>query len=1131
MIVCSQCGWENPLGARYCMRCAAELSLRCAVCGTENPRDAHFCLRCGTPLAHVASTERRIISVLFADLVGSTPLTGRLDPERMRTLMGDYFSAMRQEVERYGGIVEKFIGDAVMAVFGMPAVHEDDPERAVRAAVSMQKRMAALNTQLGADLHIRIGISTGEVVADPTAVTSGQFLVTGEVVNFAARLEEGAPADSILVDARTREATQLAAHYRAVVPPQSGDFGTRPRWLLLGLSDAPGANRLRAKLIGRGEEMQFLRSLYRRAVDGRKHHLVTIIGPAGVGKTRVVEEMVNTVRSSPEAAVVLRGRCPAYGEGLTYWPLTEMLKQECDIKDNDPPAVVSEKLRTGVLRVCEPLLGRSECDIVVADFASVLGVKVAPVSSAGLVTALARAVTEDRGGAPRSGAAKDASDLVVPGSDLRRSVRAFFVAKASAHPLVLVFEDLHWAEESLLELLEYLAIRAPDAPILTLCVTRPELLERRPEWGGRVRNYVALSLSPLTEDASRHLVSDLLKGEAIPRDVLEAILGKAEGNPFFIEEILRMLIDGASLVRDDRGWHWASSSLEIRIPETIHGLVASRLDLLSPLEKRAIQVASVSGRVFWLGALLATSELNTSEASAALDRLEERELVEERATSALVGEQEFIFKHALTREVAYRTLPKSLRGESHERFAHWLERATANETDEFLEVLAHHYEQAWRYQFETGKPSAVLARKAIDVLRQAGARASSLRTLPEARKLYDRALAIFGKMALEDEPLLLELLTERAEVVKWSAATAADLALLLKDTQAVLEQAPALGREDLLARAWLSRAHAEHARTQLQPAEDALGKALDLFRKLQDRQGEAEAFEILGMITEDLRGSLRSAQGAFQKALELYRALADGRGIARTTARLGRTLLQTGPLEAARAALTEALPLAQTYHERGFEATSLVGLAIHAHLTGDFAASVRRYHEAIAIHQELGAPITEARLHRRLAMAYLRHRHLDEAEQELQRVGALLAQQGAHAEETPPVLRVLAELALARGDLYAAAEFAERAVATTAEYDTISVATHEATLARVRAAQGRGAESDTLFQRSLKELEASDYRIDLALTWLKYGDALLALDQHTRAREGLAQARTHFAEIGASFFVREVDARLETVTA
>ncbi len=646
MVICTRCGGENPVDARFCMHCAAELAQVCAACGAENPREAHFCLRCGSPLARAGSTERRVVSVLFADLVGSTPLASRLDPERVRALIGEYFSVMRQEVERHGGTVEKFIGDAVMAVFGIPVIHEDDPERAVRAAVAMQRRMESLNAQLQADLHIRIGVSTGEVVADPLRASAGEFMVTGEVVNFAARLQAYAPVDGILVDARTYDATKLITRYVPVAPTGSGDFATQPRWQVLGMSDRPGIKRLRAKLMGRDDEMQFLRALYRRVVDGRKHHLVTIIGPAGVGKTRFVAEMVDVLRGGPEAPEVLRGRCPAYGEGLTYWPLAEMLKQQCDIKDNDPPSTVSEKLRAGILRVCEPLLGSDESELVVRDLASVLGVKVI-LSAAGVLGAVADAVLEDRAVVPR-GETKESAEPGIAGSDLRRAVRAFFVAKASARPLVLVFEDLHWAEESLLELLEYLAIRAADAPILTVCVARPELLERHPRWGGRLRNYVAVSLSPLSADASRRLVSGLLKGEAIPPAVLDSILEKAEGNPFFIEEILRMLIDGASLVQDEHAWHWVSSPPEIQIPDTIHGLLASRLDLLSPLEKRIIQVASVAGRIFWVGAILATSELSAVEAVAALDRLQERELVEERAMSSLAGEREFMFKHALT---------------------------------------------------------------------------------------------------------------------------------------------------------------------------------------------------------------------------------------------------------------------------------------------------------------------------------------------------------------------------------------------------------------------------------------------------------------------------------------------------
>ncbi|MGH2404985.1 MAG: adenylate/guanylate cyclase domain-containing protein, partial [bacterium] len=357
MSLCPRCGKENPPEAQFCMRCGTALFRACPNCKTNNPLDAQFCLRCGTPLGNAAQVERRVLSVLFADLVASTPLATRLDPEATRVIQGEYFAAMREEVVRHGGVVEKFIGDAVMSVYGLPTAHEDDPERAVRAAVAMQGRMPALNDRLRADLHIRIGISTGEVIADPRAVAAGEFMVTGEVVNLAARLQQQAPPDGIVVDERTYGATRHRVNYRSLEQAGDGDFSTRSRWLVGGLADAPTGRRLRASLVGREDELHFLLALYRRVVDGRKPHLATILGAAGVGKTRLVDDVLEGLRGNPAPPQILRGRCPAYGEGLTYRPLAEMLKEECGIKDSDTPELMSEKLRVGITAVCEPLLG------------------------------------------------------------------------------------------------------------------------------------------------------------------------------------------------------------------------------------------------------------------------------------------------------------------------------------------------------------------------------------------------------------------------------------------------------------------------------------------------------------------------------------------------------------------------------------------------------------------------------------------------------------------------------------------------------------------------------------------------------------------------------------------------------
>lgn len=1119
LTVCPRCGKENPADAQFCMRCGSALYRTCSRCGTSNPPDAQFCLQCGTPLSDAAQVERRVLSVLFADLVASTPLTARLDPERARTIIGEYFAAMREEVERHGGVVEKFIGDAVMSVFGLPRAHEDDPERALRAALAMQARLPALNARLAADLHIRIGISTGEVVADPRAVAAGEFMVTGEVVNLAARLQTQAPPDGIVVDERTFLATRPTAQYEPL-PAAAGDFADRARWRLIGLVEGPPGTRLRAPLVGREDEMQFLLALYRRVVDGRRPHLVTIIGTAGVGKSRLVEELLEVLRGSPSPPRVLRGRCPAYGEGLTYRPLAEMLRTECGIKDNDPAAIVLEKLRAHVFATCAPLFGAEESEGIVADLASALGVKPTRSGSGALVMS---SLVSDRGTEAQAREARGATDPRSPADALLRSLRAFLIAKARLTPVLLVFEDLHWAEESLLDLLRLLVQRGGEAPILLLCLARPELQQRHPDWGAALRNYTSVGLAPLSADFSRRLMTELLKDEATLAEVREAILSRAEGNPFYIQEILRMLIDGGGLVRDEGGWRWASRPPEIRIPDTIHGILASRLDLLSPLEKRAIQDASVAGRVFWLGALIATSGLTAAEATAGLARLQERDLIEERLASSVAGEREFAFTHALIREVAYATVPKAARSDKHQRFADWLERTVGQTNDEFVEIVAIHYEHAWRYRFETGDRAPELARAAVAVLRRAAERARALRTFPEARRLSERALAVLQNARLHDDAeTLLEVLIDRTEAVKWLSSPA----IVERDTLVVLERAAALGRDDLLARAWLNRAFAGYDRGRLQAAEDALRRALDLFERLRDRRGQAEAFEILGTITEDLRGKISTAQTAYSHALQLYREMGDSQGVARCLAWYGRTVMDAGNLAEARKWLTEAYEFARAHHERISQAYSANALGLLAHMEGDSEEAVRRFQEAIAIRQELGDRMTEANVRRHLAMHHLRWGRLDAAERELQTARALRREHGAKSE-APLLLRGLAEVAMARGDVLAAADLAEQAYAAISEQnEPIARGTLGATLARVRAAQGRREESEELFRQSVEILEAREYRFDLALTLLKYGESLQFLRDEARGRQMLERARAMFAEMGATHFVGVVDARL-----
>lgn len=1113
LLRCAQCGQENPADARFCMRCGQPLTRPCPSCGAANALAAQFCGRCGTALAGAAGPERRVLSVLFADLVGSTQLVSRIDPEPMRALTAEYFGAMGEEIARVGGVVEKYIGDAVMAVFGLPTAHEDDADRAVRAAVAMQRRMADLNARGGQDLHLRVGIATGEVLADPAAVRAGQFMVTGEAVNLAFRLQAQAPPDGIVVDERTFRALRLQGEFKPLPPAPDDDFASQARWQVLMVADGQPAKRLRAPLVGRDDELQFLLALYRRVVESRRQHLVTVMGPAGVGKSRLVEEFARMIRAEPQAPRVLRGRCPSYGEGLTYWPLAEMVKEEAGIKDDDAPAVVIDKLRAAAARICEPVMGREEAANVAADLAALLGLSVSRTYETmwrERLTALTQVVENPSIVEAPPGQGRQGADVLIP------SVRAFFVALAGQAPLVLVFEDLHWAQESLLDLLERVAVAGPDVSILTLCLSRQELLERRPTWGARLPSHTSLQLQPLRESVSRSLIAELLNGEALPAEVREAVLARAEGNPFYIEEILRRLIDGGELVRDDGAWRLASPYLEIRIPDTIHGILASRLDLLTPIEKRVILDASVAGRILWLNAVAAMGDIDPAEAEGALVRLAERDLIEARTSSSLAAEREFAFKHALIREVAYSMLPKRARSVRHLRFAEWLKETTKRPIEESLDVLAYHYEQAWRNAFDTGDRAEELARRAVDALDRAGARAMHLRTLPEARSLYERAIDIVMHADLTaDAAMYLALLVDYSEVIKWMQAPEKVLAV----TDAVLERAPSIGRDDLVARAWLNRAYAEYDKGRLREADDALRRALEVFRRLGDRQGEAEALEVLGGVTSDLRGSLRTAEDAYRRVLELYREMGDGMGQARTLSWLGRAQQQAGHLAEARATLEEALRLGRQHHERISEAKTLMGLAIIAHLDGRSDESIALHHKVIKVVAQLGNPLDEAGVRRHLAMVYLRRGRVSEAEEELRRAQAARRRHGLKPE-SPQMLRTLSEIALAKGELAAASDAAERAAALMTGEDEVGFATHTAALARVRAAQGRTAEAEELFRRAVALLERQDYRIDLALVLMKYGEAL-------ERREMLERARAEFAGMGATFFVDEIDRKLE----
>ena len=699
-MICPQCGNVNQEDARFCTRCGRPLSRICVVCGTANSPDARFCNQCGSPLSGTTpgfesetspdrqsylgehGEQRRVVTVLFADLTSSTALADGMDAEDVRTLLAGFFATMTRELHKHGGTVEKYIGDAVMAVFGLPAAHEDDPVRAVRAALDMQAALRLFNEErriadsAPLELQMRIGINTGEVVAAGGKAEGRDFLITGDPVNVAARLQQAALPGAILVGPRTYRGTTGAVVYRAL-PPM--DIRGKPRpmrvWEALALVDqgaAPmprprGVQGQRTPLVGREVELNLLESLYSRVIRERRPHLVTIVGAPGIGKTRLAREFFTGLRDRAEAEddtlpLVLDGRCPQYGEAITYWPLAEMLRLLCDFTALDPPDVVYAKLLAKVREALSAAGRTDDPEALTAYLGYTIGIE-----TAGKRQALF------------SGESQQFQDR------LQRAWRIFFESLASVRPLLVLVDDIHWADNVLLDLLEYVAARASGVPMMLLTPARPELLEKRPDWGGGKRNFVMIGLEALSSSDSEKLVRELLPGVEVPDSLRESILKSAEGNPFYVEEIIRMLVDRGILIASEASGRWRvapawEGSPEVSdpaIPDTVQGVLTARLDLLSERERDVLQHASVIGRYFWPDALRSLHVHLSPYLEETLTSLVHKGMIHEsernEATVAPASESIYSFNHALTREVTYSTISRTRRAHEHEQVAEWLE--------------------------------------------------------------------------------------------------------------------------------------------------------------------------------------------------------------------------------------------------------------------------------------------------------------------------------------------------------------------------------------------------------------------------------------------------------------------------
>ena len=642
-------------------------------------------MREGTP-----RRERKVVTVLFCDLVGFTARAESLDPEDVEAFLRPYHERVRAELERYGGTVEKFIGDAVMALFGAPLAHEDDPERAVRAALAIRE----FATEEG--LELRVGITTGEALVSLDArPDAGEGMASGDVVNTAARLQNAAPVNGIVVDEATQRATRHAIDLgEASTVEAKGKSRPISIWEVREARSRPGmdvAHEARVPLIGRAQELAVLADALDRVRRTRTSQLVTLVGVPGLGKSRLVYELSRLVEADPDLITWRQGRCLAYGDGVTLWALGEIVKAQAGIHEQDPPEVAADKVRASV-------------DEVLPDSPD------APWIESNLLALVGLAAEAELGGDRRTQAFS--------------AWRHYFEGMAEQRALVLVVEDLHWADESLLDFVDELVEWVTDVPLLVVATARPELLERRPAWGGGKLNATTLALRPLSDEETTHLLAQLLGRPLLAAEDQQVLLERAGGNPLYAEQFVDLFVE--------RG-----ATDELALPETLQGIIAARIDGLPVAEKELLSDAAVVGKVFWVGAL----SRDDATAATTIHTLERKGFLRRQRRSSVEGETEVAFAHALVRDVAYAQIARAERAGKHRRVAEWIE--SLGRPEDHAEMRAHHWCSALELLRASGADDAELRERARLALREAGDRAFALNTFPAAARYYSDALELW----------------------------------------------------------------------------------------------------------------------------------------------------------------------------------------------------------------------------------------------------------------------------------------------------------------------------------------------------------------------------------------------------
>ncbi len=1054
------------------------MAVACSNCGTENVTGSRFCRACGSPLpSQPAGREaRKVVTVLFSDLSGSTALGQKLDPEVLRELMSRYFEAVSEVVARYGGTTEKFIGDAVMAVFGVPQVHEDDALRAVQAAAAMREGLAALNDEFERDWGVRIatrtGVNTGEVMAgDPGR---GESFVSGDAVNVAARLEQAADPGEILLGDFTYRLSRHGVSAEAVGPLEvKGKSEPLTAWRLLDVVTVPGsARKLDSPLVGRDDELSRLEEAFEQMVASRSCGVVTVMGPAGLGKSRLTREFLPRLGSETRVVV---GRCLPYGEGITFWPVAEMLRDAAGVSVLDPPGEVRARIR----------------ELLTGPDAELVGERLAGIVDVG---------------------------AVVPGvQETFWAVRKFVEELAAHGPLVVVFDDIHWAEPTLLDVIEYLADSLHDVPVLVLCLARPELLEQRGDWMAGKENASLVTLGVLDGEQTDALIANLLAGTSLSEEARGRISAAAEGNPFFIEETLQMLVDEDVLTKTDGKWSVAGDVSKLTIPPTIHAVLAARLDRLGGDERAVIERASVIGRVFWWGAV---SEMSADEArpqiGGHLQALTRKQLVRPDR-SALGLEDAYRFTHILIVDAAYGAIPKRERAELHERFVGWVEQMTRDRPGEFEEILGHHLEQAYRLRAEVGPPDVELGCRAAVPLGAAGRKAFARGDMPAAANLLKRAVAL----APVDDPLRVGLLPDLA----FALLETGDLAGMQEVVEETRAAAAASGDARLEAQSALLALWAQlftDPEGWAEAAEREATRAISVFEAEDEQRGLAKAWSLLGLFHLTLC-HFGAAEDAWERAARHAAAAGDERELLESLSWIPLTVWG-GPTPVEEAIRRCEEIRARADGDRKAMATALFTQAKFEAMAGRLEDARPRIEEARAMLEDvaltvwLAGPLTQMS-----AWVKLYSGDAQGAEEEL-RWGVETLEQIGELAWLPTVAGILAEALYAQGRLDDAEAAIAQGQASASPDDAYSQGILKAVQAKVDARAARAESAEKLAREAVAAVAETDFLFLQAFAAAALGEVLLLLGRGEEAATALEEAIAFAEQKGHAVGVQQARA-------